>query len=113
MQSPVKFGVGGRINRVTRMYSGGMGKAWSVLVGEFLIPHSSLQFFYAHQEAETPLPTLPKATQCRRLWLGLRQTPPVHTLLTSILRGPGLLGVSRNHGARWLLSAWISRLPVV
>lgn len=72
MQSPVKFGVGGRINRVTRVHPGGMGKAWYVLVGGFLIPRSSPRFFCAHQEAETPMPTLPKATQCQRLWLGLR-----------------------------------------
>lgn len=99
MQSPVKFRVGG-INRVTRVHPGGIGKVWYVLVGGFLIPHSSSQVFCAHQEAETPVP---KVTQCRRLRLGLRQAPPVHTLLTSILRGPGLLGVARNHGAWWLL----------
>lgn len=96
-----------------QVHPGGIGKVWYVLVGGFLIPHSSPQVFCAHQEAETPMPTPPKVTQCLRLRLGLRQTPPVHTLFTSILRGPGLLGVARNHGARWLLSAWISRLPVV
>lgn len=85
---------------MTRVHPGGMGKAWYVLVGGFFIPRSSPRFFCAHQEAETPTPTLPKATQCHRLRLGLRQAPPVHTLLTSILKGPGLLGVARNHGAR-------------